>query len=233
MEKFKLKIEKRSTLIVTIFSISVFISTMITFHLLTKYGFLILNTDFFDIYKVMISTGITIMMLGFNIPKNYKSNGKSKIYGNFKEVNLIRVFFALIGIILYSIGTMMGSIPFPIFLFKGDFRIIILILFLILFLYMWISNRNDYLFISDEKIRFYDNDKGEFEIIKSEIKSIKLIKTKKILSFSNKVVYTLRKIIIKNISGENLLIDLTSMSITNNRELIENDIIERFSEKLS
>ena len=181
----------------------------------------------------MISTGITIMMLSFNIPKNYKSNGKSKIYGNFKEVNLIRVFFALIGIILYSIGTMMGSIPFPIFLFKGDFRIIILILFLILFLYRWISNRNDYLIISDEKIRFYDNDKGEFEIIKSEIKSIKLIKTKKILSFSNKVVYTLRKINIKNISGENLLIDLTSMSITNNRELIENDIIERFSEKLS
>lgn len=238
MKKFKLKSEKGSTSLLITVTLIIFIVLMTGLELFGAYDHAISNTGIFNIFKMSISLGGTLILISLSMPKKYyKTNGESNMYGHFKEVYGFRIVFALAGIVLYSVGTKIGGISFV----EDESTLGVLIEVSLLLLIMigvinWIigliKNKDDYLVISNDKLKGFDDDKGEFEIIKSDMKSIELINETTTATSGNSRSY-LKKIDIITNAEKNIQIDLELMSLENYDELIENDITERFSEKLS
>lgn len=237
MKKFKLKSEKGSTSLLIIVTLIIFIITVTGLEFFGAYDQAISNTGIFNIFKMSISLGGTLILISVSMPKKYyKTNGKSNMYGHFKEVYGFRIVFALAGIVLYSVGTKVGGISIvEEESYSGVLIEVSLLLFVMIGVINWIigliKNKDDYLTISNDKIKGFDDDKGEFQITKSDMKSIELIK-ETFTSTSGTTSDSLKKIDIKT-NEENIQIDLELMSLTNYDELIENDIKEKFSEKLS
>ena len=113
MKKFKLKSEKGSTSLLISFTLIIFIVLMTGLELFGAYDQAISNTGIFNIFKMSISLGGTLILISLSMPKKYyKTNGESNMYGHFKEVYGFRIVFALAGIVLYSVGTKIGGISF-------------------------------------------------------------------------------------------------------------------------
>ena len=238
MKKFKLKSEKGSTSLLIIVTLIIFFASMTGLELFGAYDQAISNTGIFNIFKMSISLGGTLILISLSMPKKYyKTNGESNMYGHFKEVYGFRIVFALAGIVLYLVGTKIGGISFvEDESILGVFIEVSLLLLIMIGVINWIigliKNKDDYLVISNDKLKGFDDDKGEFEIIKSDMKSIELINETTTATSGNKRSY-LKKIDIITNAEKNIQIDLELMSLENYHELIENDITERFSEKLS
>jgi len=230
LKKFKLKPEKGNTSFLIIVTITTFIVSMTGLELFGAYDQAISNTG---IFNMSISLGVTLIFISLSMPKKYyKTNGESNMYGHFKEVYGFRIVFALTGIVLCSVGTKIGGISYEGQIDgRGPLFLLLIMIGLITWIHALINNKDDYLVISNDKLKGFDDDKGEFEITKSDIKSIKLIR-RRASSPTNNRKY-LKKINIITDAEKNIQIDLELMFLDNYGELIENDITERFSDKLS
>jgi hypothetical protein len=193
------------------------------------------NTPFFHVYKVLLSAGITLIIIGLFLNSSsvftidfYSKSKSSYLFKNHFQAILFKIMINVMGLILLFLSFIFepeSKTPYTISDYILTFIGLIFILGILskikLSIKSIIQNKKDYIFIDDDRIEWFDDKNQSVHDIKiSEIKRCEklLEKTKKSpeiigLSFST-------------IMGDELKIDFESMSLIPQSKFIF-DLISR------
>jgi hypothetical protein len=193
------------------------------------------NTPFFSVYKVLLSAGISLILIGFLLISRsvlpidtYSKSNSSYLFTNHWHTTFFKVIIIVIGLILSILSYIFepeSKIPYTfwdsVLTVIGIFFIIGIAIQIINSVRSIIQNKGDYILIDDYKIEWFDDkNKAVKEIKISDIKSCK-----QILEETEKSPEIIG--ILFNSGKENeLKIDFESMSLIPQSEFIY-DIISK------
>ena len=194
------------------------------------------NSPFFADYKVLISAGITLILIGLLLISSsflpidtYSKSNSSYLFTNHWHTNFFKVIIIVIGLILSFLSYIFepeSKIPYTfldyVLTVIGIFIILCYAIRIINSVRSLIQNKGDYILIDDDKIEWFDDkNKCAKEIKFSDIKSCKTILEKTEEKYPEIIG------ILFNSGKENeLKIDFESMSLTPQSKFIY-DIISK------
>jgi hypothetical protein len=198
------------------------------------------NTPFFHMYKVLLSTGIPLTLLGLILNSSsifpidvYSKSNSSYLFKNHWHTIFFKIIIMVIGLILCFLSYIFepeSKTPFTfsdyVLIFIGLFFIIGILLQILSSIKSLIQNKEDYIFINDDRMEWFDDkNQSVHEIKLSEIKTCEklLEETEKYpdiigLSFTTSM-------------GNQLKIDFESMSLIPQSKFIFELISQKISKK--
>ncbi len=187
------------------------------------------NTAFFALYKVLLSSGFSMLLIGFVLNSTsvlpidiYEKNNSSYLFTNHTFIIIIKIIIIIIGLILFVLSSMFEPGSKTPLSFWDFFFISICILFTMYFIKKLIQNRGDYVLIENEKLAWFDDKNNAVNEIKfSEIKSYK-----KILENTSRSPQIVGILIVSTFEKE-LKIDFGNMSLIPQSGFIFNVILEK------
>ena len=189
-----------------------------------------------------------LMVLGFNLGISgimseqssvlsfdiYQQGDNEILFNHHSFVSIIKISLMFSGIFLFTLGAFMTpenheintSWPYYILYGLGAIFTIAIIIQLILAIKRLVSNRKDYLYLSQEKIQWFDND----------ISTTKTIKIDEILGYSKKYESDeespeIIEILIHLKSNDTLTISLKDMSLMSQHSVILEELVKLIPEK--
>lgn len=192
------------------------------------------NSPFFADYKVLISAGITLILIGLLLISSsflpidtYSKSNSSYLFTNHWHTNFFKVIIIVIGLILSFLSYIFepeSKIPYTfldyVLTVIGIFIILCYAIRIINSVRSLIQNKGDYILIDDDKIEWFDDkNKCAKEIKFSDIKSCKTIG-------ENENEPEIIGILFNSGKENELKIDFESMSLTPQSKFIY-DIISK------
>jgi len=193
------------------------------------------NTPFFSVYKVLLSAGIPLILIGLLLISSsafpidtYSKSNSSYLFTNHWSTTFFKVIVIVIGLILWILSSIFepeSKIPYTFWDYVltviGLFFIIGITIQIINSVRSLIQNKGDYILIDDYKIEWFDDkNKSVKEIKFSDIKSCK-----QILEETDKSPEIIGILFNSGIENE-LKIDFESMSLIPQSKFIH-DIISK------
>lgn len=198
------------------------------------------NTPFFHVYKVLLSAGIPLTLIGLILNSSsvlpidlYSKNNSSYLFKNHLQTIVFKIMIIVVGLILWFLSSIFepeSKTPYTfsdyVLIFIGLVFILGILSQITLSIKSLIQNKKDYIFIDDDRIEWFDDKNQSAHDIKiSEIKTCEklLEKTEKSpeiigLSFTT-------------IMGNELKIDFESMSLIPQGKFIFDLISQKISKK--
>jgi hypothetical protein len=198
------------------------------------------NTPFFHVYKVLLSTGIPLTLLGLTLNSSsifpidvYSKSNSSYLFKNHWHTIFFKIIIIVIGLILSFLShifepesKILYTFSDYVSIFIGLFFTVGIFLQIISSIKSLIQNKEDYIYIDDERIEWFDDkNQSVYEIKLSEIKTCEklLEKTEKSpeiigLSFTTNM-------------GNELKIDFENLSLIPQSKFIFDLISQKLSKK--